>query len=91
MSRTSKSDVRAAVDRAHRSEAERLDPETERTLQRELDRVWTKIQGQPNSYTMDKLEFSVFNRYRSERRFQNETARKAIERYWNSTVSADGH
>lgn len=91
MSRTNKSDVRAAVDRAHSSESERLDPETERTLQRELDRVWAKIQGQPNSYTMDKLEFSVFNRYRSEHRFQNETARKAVERYWSSTFGADGH
>lgn len=90
MSRTSKSDVRAAVERAHRSESDRLDPETERILQRELDRVWAKIQTQPNSYTMDKLEFSVFNRYRNEDRFQNETARQAVERYWDSTVDVDG-
>lgn len=91
MSRTSRSDVRAAVDKAHQSETERLDPDTEQTLQQELERVWGKIQTKPNSYTMDKLEFCVFNRYRSERRFQNETARQAIARYWNSITQADGN
>lgn len=91
MSRSSKNDVRAAVDRAHRSESDTLDAETEGTLRRELESVWAKILRQPNSYIMDQLEFAVFNRYRSEARFQNETARRAIERYWNSTTSTDGH
>jgi len=84
MSRTSKMDVPTAVRRAQESESEMLDAATESTLTAELDRIWSRIQAQPAAYTMNQIEFSVFNRYRAQPRFQNETARRAIERYWNS-------
>lgn len=82
--------MEAAVERAHRNESERLDAGTEDTLRRELDRVWGLIRSRPTSYTMDKTEFAVFNRYRGENRYQNETAQKAVERYWNSRKATDG-
>lgn len=90
MSRHSRSDVQAAVDRAHRNESERLDANTEGTLRRELDRVWTLIRSKPNDYIMNETEFAVFNRYRGEDRYQNQTAQKAVERYWNNRRAVDG-
>ena len=84
-------DAKDALKRAQENESESLDPTVEAALQRELERVWTKIQAQPSSYTMDKTEFGVFNRYRGQVKFQNETARKAIERYWNSIKVSNSH
>ena len=87
----SKMNVREALKRAHDCESELLDTETERVLTNELNRIWIRVQAQPNTFTMNQTEFSVFNRYRSESRFQNETARKAVERYWNSKLAANSH
>lgn len=91
MSGHNKAEVRAALQQAQNNDSGNLDISTEQTLQQALDRVWQRIQDQPNSYTMDSTEFAVFNRYRSQSRFQNETARKAIERYWNSKSTANSH
>lgn len=91
MSRSNKLDVRSALQRAHQNESEALDPETEAVLTRELERIWSRIQAQPSSFTMDQTEFSVFNRYRGQPRFQNETARQAIARYWNSRTNTNSH
>ncbi len=91
MSRNRKVDVQTALHQAQASESDTVDPTTEATLAAELNRIWTRIQAHPNSYTMDQTEFGVFNRYRAQARFQNETARKAIERYWNSRSTIDGH
>lgn len=84
-------DIRTALQRARDNESDNLDAETEATLVRELDRIWSKIQAHPSTYTMDQVEFSVFNRYRYQSRFQNETARQAIARYWNSRTTTNSH
>ena len=84
MSRTIAITLRQAINIAHNSQTERLDPQVARILEEALQRIWRSIQDQPNSYVMTELEFSVFNRYRSRPEFQNEVARKAVSRYWNS-------
>lgn len=91
MSGSNKSNVQAALQQARSNESGQLDASTEQTLRQELNRVWALIQNAPNSYTMDSTEFAVFNRYRAEPSFQNETARKAVERYWNNTSSTNSH
>lgn len=91
MSRNSKSEVGTALQRAQESESDTLDVATEATLTEELDRIWARIQAQPTSYTMNQTEFGVFNRYRAQSRFQNETARRAVERYWNSRSMINSH
>jgi hypothetical protein len=39
---------------------------------------------------MNELEFAIFNRYRARPELQNETARKAVSRYWNSRNARNG-
>ena len=85
-----KMSVRQALESAQSSENETLDTETSTILTEELDRIWTRIQTQPTNYIMDRTEFGIFNRYRSDTRFQNETARTAIARYWNSINVSNG-
>lgn len=89
MSILSKMDVKEALRIANESDTD--SPEAERVLTLELDRIWTRIQNQPDSYTMNQTEFSVFNRYRAQPRLKNETARLAIARYWNSIRAGNSH
>lgn len=91
MSITSKMNVRQALARANDSDADTTDAEAERILTAELERIWIRIQNNSNGYIMDRTEFGVFNRYRAQARFQNETAQQAVARYWNSISTADGH
>jgi hypothetical protein len=39
---------------------------------------------------MDDLDFAVFNHSRARAEFQNETARKAVSRYWDSQRRSNG-
>lgn len=87
----SKMNVREALRRARESETDHVDADTESVLTTELARIWSSIQAEPDTYTMDLTEFGVFNRYRGQQRFQNETARKAVERYWNSKTETNSH
>lgn len=87
MTRNNRQDLRTALTLAQESESGDVDPAIDRLLQHELARIWAKIQAQPDQYTMDQLEFAIFNRYRQHQQFQNETARKAVARYWNSKTS----
>lgn len=84
MTRDNRQDLRTALTLAQESESGHVDPAIERLLQHELARIWAKIEAQPDQYTMDELEFAIFNRHRQLEKFQNETARKAVARYWNS-------
>lgn len=72
-------------------ETDEVDATIEAVLESELDRIWARIQAQSSSYIMDQTEFGIFNRYRSQSRFQNETVRTAVERYWNSRSVANNH
>lgn len=76
-----------ALQQAHDSETANTAIET--ILEAELDRIWARVQAQPSSYIMDQTEFGIFNRYRYQPRFQNETARSAVARYWNSKTTAN--
>ena len=82
--------VRQALQVAQNSQTGQIDPRVLQILERELVRIWGRIRAQPNSYVMDGLEFAVFNHYRARSEFQNETARKAVSRYWNSRSPSDG-
>jgi len=90
MSRTVQLSLRSALQIAQNSQTEHIDPRITQILEDALAKIWRNVQAQPNSYIMSELEFAVFNRYRSRPEFQNETARKAVSRYWNSRSANNG-
>jgi len=90
MSRTVEVTVRQALQIAQNSQSGQIDPRILQILEGALNQTWRRIQAQPNSYVMNELEFAIFNRYRARSEFQNETARKAVSRYWNSRSAGDG-
>lgn len=90
MSRTNQHTIRQALQIAQNSHNDNIDRRVIEILEAALAQIWRKIQAQPNSYVMTDLEFGIFNRYRGRREFQNETARKAVSRYWNSRNASDG-
>lgn len=90
MSRTVQLSLRNALQIAQNSQSEQIDPRISQILEDALAKIWRNIQAQPNSYIMSELEFAVFNRYRGRPEFQNETARKAVSRYWNSRSANNG-
>ena len=69
-----------AIDIARNSEGT-LDPSVSAYLERAVEDIWTKINGEPDSYLLDKDEFAVFNFYR-QRYEGNAVAERAIARYW---------
>lgn len=58
------------------------DPRHVRVVEDELQKLWKRIQGSPNSYVMSDIEFAIFNRYRNREAFRNSTGQRAVERYW---------
>ncbi|OAP59547.1 hypothetical protein AYL99_06845 [Fonsecaea erecta] len=84
MSRTREMTVRQALQMAQNSSTGELDPQMLEILENYLGEVWNRIQADPDTYVMDGLEFPVFNLFRARSEFQNETARKAVSRYWDS-------
>ncbi|KIW77835.1 hypothetical protein Z517_07668 [Fonsecaea pedrosoi CBS 271.37] len=90
MSRTPQMTVRQALQIAQTSQTGDMDPQVLQILENYLYRLWTRIQAEPDTYIMDQLEFPVFNHFRARSEFQNETARKAIGRYWDNRTPGDG-
>ncbi len=90
MSRTNEMSVRQALQVAQNSETGQIDPRILRLLETQLVKVWTNIQANPGSYVMTETEFAVFNYFRARSELQNETARKAISRYWDNRRAGDG-
>jgi len=90
MSRTVEVTIRQALQAAQNTPTDQMDPRLLEVLENALTQVWRNIQAQPNAYVMTELEFSVFNFFRARTEFQNETARKAIQRYWDSKRVTDG-
>ncbi|EXJ70616.1 uncharacterized protein A1O5_06687 [Cladophialophora psammophila CBS 110553] len=90
MSRTLEVTVRQALQIAQNSQTGVIDPQILQILENYLSRTWSRIQAEPDTYIMDGLEFAVFNHFRARSEFQNETARKAVSRYWNSRTASDG-
>ncbi|EXJ79592.1 hypothetical protein A1O3_07871 [Capronia epimyces CBS 606.96] len=91
MSRTVELTVRQALNIAQNSPSGQIDPQILRLLESSLAQIWRNIQAQPNTYVMNDLEFAVFNHFRARSDFQNETARKAVSRYWNSRNARQNH
>lgn len=90
MSRTIEATVRQALQVAQNSETGQIDPRIVQILESYLTQVWRRIQDKPDSYVMTELEFAVFNYFRARSELQNETARKAVSRYWNNRGPSDG-
>ncbi|KIW44531.1 uncharacterized protein PV06_02992 [Exophiala oligosperma] len=84
MSRTIKITTRQAIQIAQNSENGSIDPIILHLLELALCRIWQNIQSEPDSYVMTQVEFAVFNYHRALPELQNETAREAISRYWDS-------
>lgn len=81
--------VRRALTAAQQSTNGHVDSESSHVLQLALASIWGKIQAAPDSYVMTQLEFGVFNYFREQ--FQDDaTARRAVQRYWNSTRNVNG-
>lgn len=84
MSKTVELTLKQALHIAQNSQSEEIDPRVLAVLEAGLKRIWRDVLARPNTYVMTKLEFGVFNRYRARPEYQNETARKAVSRYWDS-------
>jgi len=90
MSRTVEITTRQAIQIAQNSQDGHIDPRILKILENALCYVWRNIQRQPNTYVMTHLEFAIFNFYRALPELQNETARKAVSRYWNNPDLTSG-
>ena len=90
MPRSNQARVRQALQIAQNSTTGQIDQQSVQTLESFLRETWTRIQAQPTSYVMTELEFAVFNHFRARATYQNETARRAVQRYWNSRGAGDG-
>lgn len=59
-----------------------IDPNVSAFLRSELQRVWSKLLAQPDTYIFTRDEFGLFNYYRQQST-GNEVATKAVQRFWN--------
>lgn len=75
--------VSKALELVRNSETGEVHPSVDQTLERAIHTLWLRIQARPDSYVMTKDEFAVFNYFRA-RYTGNETARKAVGRFWNN-------
>lgn len=64
-------------------EGTRLSREVVETLQREVDRIWRRMQADSDTYTPSNIEFAVFNALAGQARKNDQKAQKAIQRHWN--------
>lgn len=60
-----------------------MDPTVNRVLESALDRTWSKVKAQPDSYVMTRDEFAIFN-YFQQRFAGDKIATAARKRYWDS-------
>ncbi|KIW72949.1 hypothetical protein PV04_01107 [Phialophora macrospora] len=90
MSRTIGLTVRQALHIVQNSSSGQIDERILQVLEDFLRETWARIQAQPDTYVMTDLEFPVFNHFRARAEFQNETARKAVSRYWDSQRPSNG-
>ena len=66
-----------------------MDISTRNVLSAALTSILRRIEEKPNSYVMNDLEFSVFNRFRPQT-LRAVTERRAVERYWHNAQRRDG-
>ena len=76
--------VAQALEIARESYDGAQDPTVNSILDAALTKIWAKVQSQPDSYTMSRNEFAVFNFFQY--KFQgNKVAIAARKRYWDNT------
>jgi hypothetical protein len=80
MSRSIEASVRKALQEAQNSTTGNIDPQIRRMLEDYLRQTWARIQARPTTYLLSDTEMALLNYYRGKPEYQNETARKAIER-----------
>ncbi|MCJ1243523.1 hypothetical protein MMC30_000720 [Trapelia coarctata] len=80
---TNQISVPKALELVRNSETGEVHPSVDATLERAISTLWTKIKARPDTYVMTKDEFAVFNYFRA-RYAGDETARKAVGRFWNN-------
>ncbi|ETI28519.1 hypothetical protein G647_00969 [Cladophialophora carrionii CBS 160.54] len=90
MSRTIEVTVRQALQTVQNSSTGEVDERIHQMLEDYLRQTWSRIQAQPDTYVMTDLEFAVLNHFRARAEYQNETARKAISRYWDNIRPSNG-
>lgn len=74
--------TRGALEIARNSDDGDIDPRVLAILEEAIQAIWLRIQAQPQTYVLTKLEFAVFN-YFQDRFRGNSTAQRAVERFWN--------
>ena len=90
MSRSLQTRVREALQIAQNSTTGLIDYGSAQSLENYLRETWGRVLAHPNTYIMTELEFAVFNHFRARAEYQNETARKAVQRFWDSRRASDG-
>ena len=86
MSRDSPNIVKQAIEFYQHSSGS-VDNRTMKIIEKEFNYIWSAIQRQPDSYTMNDTEFKVFNQYYNNLKpelQQKPAARTALKRYWNN-------
>ena len=87
---TNQISVPKALELVRNSETGEVHPSVDATLERAIGTLWNRIKADPNRYVMTKDEFAVFNYFRA--RFSgDETARKAVGRFWNNHKGEGSH
>ena len=74
--------VASALEFIKNNEDGQVPPVVNAVLERACGEIWQRIQAQPNTYVMNKDEFTIFNRYRA--RFRDlRLAQQAVARFWD--------
>jgi hypothetical protein len=90
MSKTVHITVRQALQIAQNTVSGQVDPQVLQILDENLAQIWSRIRAHPDTYIMSGSEFAVFNYFRARSELQNETARKAVQRYWDNRSTTSG-
>jgi hypothetical protein len=88
-SSASTTSVSQALEIARDSPEGARDPVVREILERAIQQIWLKVQMQPTSYVMNRVEFGVFNYFQS-RFIGNEVAIAARKRYWDHASVSNG-
>ncbi|KAL4896347.1 hypothetical protein BDV59DRAFT_199542 [Aspergillus ambiguus] len=74
---------RPALERARNCEDGNIDAATTQILESAIADLWRRIQDQPDTYTLTRDEFALFN-YFIKRFSGDRVAQDAVARYWNN-------
>ncbi|KAG6002935.1 hypothetical protein E4U21_002500 [Claviceps maximensis] len=81
--KTSDAAVAQALEIARESPDGASDPTVSKILEHSLSQIWGRVQNQPDTYVMNRDEFSVFNFFQH-RFVGDKNAITARKRYWDN-------